>query len=59
MNLILAQLNPSAGNIEQNKKRAIEKLMPDVIHQIAKNKDDERKCTYHNVKQYNSFFKFF
>ena len=30
--------------IEQNKKRAIEKLMPDVIHQIAKNKDDERKC---------------
>lgn len=39
--------------IEQNKKRAIEKLMPDIIHQIAKNKDDERKCTYHNVKQYN------
>ncbi len=39
--------------IENNKKKLIEKLKPEIIHRLAKNKEEDLKVSYVNVKQYN------
>lgn len=39
--------------IESNKKKTVDKLKPEIIHQIAKSKEEDSKCKYVNVKQYN------
>lgn len=39
--------------IENNKKKAVEKLKPEVIHELAKSKKEDNKCKYVNIKQYN------
>ena len=39
--------------IENNKKKIVRKLKPEIIHQIAKSKEKDNKCKYVNIKQYN------
>ena len=39
--------------IEESRKKTIEKLTPEIIHHLARHKEEDSKCRYTSVKQYN------